>query len=108
MSGGNSLSFSTLLCKPKRGYIQTHPQFANLRILPKPHHQFSLQHTLAQWRLVFWITLGVLAATNVIFVMFASGEEQWWNDPRKVKTAPGSLEGGQRPEKRKESDAEKS
>ncbi|KAF2903419.1 hypothetical protein ILUMI_02772 [Ignelater luminosus] len=36
-------------------------------------------HTLTQWRLVFWITLGVLIVTNIIYIIFASGEEQWWN-----------------------------
>ncbi|KAK4874858.1 hypothetical protein RN001_014218 [Aquatica leii] len=41
------------------------------------------EHTLEQWRLVFWITLGVLAVTNVIYVIFASGEEQVWNEIKK-------------------------
>lgn len=37
--------------------------------------------TLTQWRLVFWIVLGVFIVTNLIFVVFASGEVQYWNDP---------------------------
>ncbi|KRT78187.1 membrane transporter [Oryctes borbonicus] len=36
-------------------------------------------HTLGEWRLVFWISLGVFVVTNIIYVLFASGEEQWWN-----------------------------
>lgn len=37
--------------------------------------------TLNQWRLVFWIVLGVFIVTNLIFVVYASGEVQYWNDP---------------------------
>lgn len=32
-----------------------------------------------QWRLVFWITLAMFIITNLVFVAWASGEEQWWN-----------------------------
>ncbi|KAK4874653.1 hypothetical protein RN001_014013 [Aquatica leii] len=35
--------------------------------------------TLTQWRTVFWITLGVFIFTNAVYVVFASGKEQWWN-----------------------------
>lgn len=52
------------------------------------------QHTLAEWRLVFWITLAVLVGTNIVFVLFASGDEQWWNDPQKVKNARNNVEEG--------------
>ncbi|XP_015113575.1 putative inorganic phosphate cotransporter isoform X2 [Diachasma alloeum] len=34
-----------------------------------------------QWRLVFWIVLGVFLVTNAIFVVYASGDVQFWNDP---------------------------
>lgn len=37
--------------------------------------------TLSQWRLVFWIVLGVFIVTNLIFIVYASGEVQYWNDP---------------------------
>ncbi|KAG7210886.1 hypothetical protein KM043_012367 [Ampulex compressa] len=37
--------------------------------------------TLTEWRLVFWIVLVVFVVTNLIFVLFASGEVQYWNDP---------------------------
>ncbi|XP_044272566.1 sialin-like isoform X2 [Tribolium madens] len=37
-------------------------------------------HTLIQWRTVFWIAFGVFAITNLIFVIFASGEVQSWNE----------------------------
>ncbi|XP_026671600.1 putative inorganic phosphate cotransporter isoform X2 [Ceratina calcarata] len=41
--------------------------------------------TLYQWRLVFWIVFGVFIVTNVIFILFASGEVQYWNDPEFVR-----------------------
>ncbi|KAF5280927.1 hypothetical protein FQA39_LY17933 [Lamprigera yunnana] len=41
----------------------------------------TMDHSVEQWRLVFWITLGVLVVTNIIYVIFASGEAQWWNVP---------------------------
>ncbi|GJQ72216.1 hypothetical protein Trydic_g3307 [Trypoxylus dichotomus] len=37
--------------------------------------------TLTQWRTVFWITMGVFVVTTIIYVLFGSGEEQWWNRP---------------------------
>ncbi|XP_044732430.1 putative inorganic phosphate cotransporter isoform X2 [Chrysoperla carnea] len=37
-------------------------------------------HTLEEWRVVFWITFVILVGTNVVFALFASGETQWWND----------------------------
>ncbi|XP_025837209.1 putative inorganic phosphate cotransporter isoform X2 [Agrilus planipennis] len=37
-------------------------------------------NTVTQWRLVFWITFAVFAITTVIFVIFGSGDRQWWND----------------------------
>ncbi|KAK9881225.1 hypothetical protein WA026_015338 [Henosepilachna vigintioctopunctata] len=33
-------------------------------------------HTLLQWRIVFWITFGVLFITNVVFVIFGSADVQ--------------------------------
>lgn len=37
--------------------------------------------TYIEWRLVFWIVFGVFVLTNIIFVLYASGEVQYWNDP---------------------------
>ncbi|KAM3964526.1 putative inorganic phosphate cotransporter [Aphomia sociella] len=39
--------------------------------------------TLAQWRVAFWVCLGVLVVTNIIYVMFAKGDQQWWDDVKK-------------------------
>ncbi|KAL1497229.1 hypothetical protein ABEB36_008224 [Hypothenemus hampei] len=38
-------------------------------------------HTLKQWRLVFWITFGVFTVTNLVYLMFGTGNEQVWNNP---------------------------
>lgn len=40
--------------------------------------------TLTQWRLVFWIVFGFFIVTNLIFVLYASGEVQYWNNPEFV------------------------
>ena len=34
-----------------------------------------------EWQLVFWIVFVVSVLGNVIFVLWASGEPQPWNDP---------------------------
>lgn len=41
---------------------------------------------LHEWRLVFWIVFGVFVLTNIIFVLYASGEVEYWNDPEFVRT----------------------
>lgn len=41
--------------------------------------------TVQEWRLVFWIVLGVFLVSNIIFVLYASGEPQPWNDPDFLK-----------------------
>lgn len=28
---------------------------------------------------MFWIALGVFIITNAVYVVFGSGDEQWWN-----------------------------
>jgi ACS family sodium-dependent inorganic phosphate cotransporter len=38
-----------------------------------------------QWRTVFWIVLGVLVVTKLLFVLMGSGELQPWNNPPKMK-----------------------
>lgn len=35
------------------------------------------------WIYVFWIHMGVLIFTNIIYVFFSSGEEQSWNNINK-------------------------
>ncbi|XP_050508459.1 putative inorganic phosphate cotransporter isoform X3 [Diabrotica virgifera virgifera] len=44
-------------------------------------------HTLKEWRTIFWITFFIFLITNIIFCIFGSGEEQVWNnfDNKNVK-----------------------
>lgn len=43
-----------------------------------------MQHTVSEWRTVFWISFAIFIATSVVYALFGSGEEQWWNDPNKT------------------------
>lgn len=38
--------------------------------------------TLLEWRVVFWVMFGILNGTNVLYIMFGSGEIQPWNEPK--------------------------
>lgn len=57
--------------------------------------------TLSEWRLVFWIICAVFLVSNLIFVVWADGDVQYWNDPdflrkeksdRKAKKAKENIE----------------
>lgn len=37
------------------------------------------------WRIVFWIAFGVFNVTNVVYIIWASGEVQPWNDGYLIK-----------------------
>jgi MFS transporter, ACS family, solute carrier family 17 (sodium-dependent inorganic phosphate cotransporter), other len=37
--------------------------------------------TLTEWRLVFFVTFGVLVVTNIFYLIFGSGETQDWDMP---------------------------
>ncbi|XP_034252695.1 putative inorganic phosphate cotransporter [Thrips palmi] len=56
---------------------------------------------MEEWRVVFWITVAVLVATNMVFVALGSGEVQHWNEPVR---RPGQEEDAK--EKDKDSDGE--
>ncbi|XP_034830468.1 putative inorganic phosphate cotransporter [Maniola hyperantus] len=36
--------------------------------------------TLKEWRVAFWVCLGVLVLTNIVYLIFAKGEQLWWDD----------------------------
>ncbi|KAF9824532.1 hypothetical protein SFRURICE_003989, partial [Spodoptera frugiperda] len=38
--------------------------------------------TLAQWRIAFWVCFAVLVGTNVVYIFWADGKQQWWDDVR--------------------------
>ncbi|KAG5866032.1 hypothetical protein JTB14_029840 [Gonioctena quinquepunctata] len=42
-------------------------------------------HTLVEWRTVFWVSFAVFLVTNLVYCFFGSGEEQSWNDPNKLR-----------------------
>nr|XP_012144752.1 PREDICTED: putative inorganic phosphate cotransporter isoform X2 [Megachile rotundata] len=55
--------------------------------------------SLLEWRLVFWIVFVVFVVTNLVFVLYASGEVQYWNNPDFVRQ--------ERMEKRSKAEKEK-
>ncbi|KAJ2946184.1 hypothetical protein O0L34_g5118 [Tuta absoluta] len=36
--------------------------------------------TVMQWRYAFWFVFAVLASTNVLYLIWGSGEQQWWDE----------------------------
>lgn len=38
------------------------------------------QSTLKQWRVAFWVCFAILVITNVIYLIWAKGEQLWWDD----------------------------
>lgn len=59
---------------------------------------FLFQSTLAQWRVAFWVCFGVLVGTNVIYCIWADGEQQWWDDVRKFGYPPNWKHGSLLPD----------
>ncbi|XP_019869672.2 putative inorganic phosphate cotransporter isoform X5 [Aethina tumida] len=51
-------------------------------------------HTLTEWRTVFWVSFAIFMVTNVIYTIWASGEEQWWNNAEEHKQKDGKVENG--------------
>jgi MFS transporter, ACS family, solute carrier family 17 (sodium-dependent inorganic phosphate cotransporter), other len=47
--------------------------------------------TLTQWRMVFFISCGFLVITNMVYIIFATGKTQAWNNPEQPNK---SLENG--------------
>ncbi|KAJ6639863.1 Vesicular glutamate transporter 2.2, partial [Pseudolycoriella hygida] len=42
--------------------------------------------TLEEWRMVFWISFIIFTVTSAIYCIWASAEQQEWNDLGKTKT----------------------
>ncbi|KAL0841148.1 hypothetical protein ABMA28_014896 [Loxostege sticticalis] len=38
--------------------------------------------TLVQWRVAFWVCFAVLVSTNIVYIFWADGKQQWWDDIR--------------------------
>lgn len=47
------------------------------------------QQTINQWRIAFWLVFAVLIGTNIVYVIWGSGEQQWWDDVDKYGYPPG-------------------
>ncbi|CAG5031652.1 unnamed protein product [Parnassius apollo] len=45
--------------------------------------------TVEQWQLAFWTVFVVLVGTNILYVIWGSGEQQWWDDVAKYGYPPG-------------------
>lgn len=43
--------------------------------------------SLSEWRIVFWIAFGVFNITNIVYIIWASGEIQPWNDGYLIKNS---------------------
>lgn len=50
--------------------------------------------TLQEWRMVFFISCAFLVSTNIIFIAFATGKTQVWNNPGEQAAANKALENG--------------
>lgn len=40
----------------------------------------SIQNTIQEWRVVYWISFGIFVVTVIIYGIWGSGEVQSWND----------------------------
>ncbi|RVE46450.1 hypothetical protein evm_008917 [Chilo suppressalis] len=36
--------------------------------------------TISQWRIAFWTVFVVMVGTNLVYLIWGSGEQQWWDD----------------------------
>ncbi|XP_050346311.1 putative inorganic phosphate cotransporter [Nymphalis io] len=60
--------------------------------------------TIQQWRLAFWTIFVVLIGTNIVYLIWGSGEPQWWDDVDKYGYPPNWKHG---PLKKRSKDMEK-
>lgn len=59
-------------------WVYSSHEFVLIVFPPISHRSQSLLH---EWRLVFWVTFVVFVVTTIVYVIWASGEVQPWNDP---------------------------
>ncbi|KAL0892941.1 hypothetical protein ABMA27_014613 [Loxostege sticticalis] len=60
--------------------------------------------TIGQWRIAFWTVFAVLVGTNIVYLIWGSGEQQWWDDVDKFGYPPNWKHG---PLKKRTTDLEK-
>ncbi|KAJ8927580.1 hypothetical protein NQ314_019945 [Rhamnusium bicolor] len=46
-------------------------------------------HTIGAWRIIFWTTVALYIVEAVVYMLFASGEEQKWNE---IEESPGEAQ----------------
>lgn len=51
----------------------------------------TTNQSLYEWRIVFWIAFVIFNVTNVVYIIWASGEIQPFNDPELLKRSKESL-----------------
>ncbi|XP_015838380.2 putative inorganic phosphate cotransporter [Tribolium castaneum] len=51
-------------------------------------------HTMSEWRIVMWISFVIFMVSSVIYSIFGSATQQWWNEPNS-----SDLESGKEAEK---------
>ncbi|XP_072931562.1 putative inorganic phosphate cotransporter [Epargyreus clarus] len=62
--------------------------------------------TLKEWRVAFWVCLAVLVITNIVYLIFAKGEQLWWDEVKK-HGYPADWKHGPLPTKNKDSEEPK-
>lgn len=72
--------------------IACNPRIHQLFLICRPYlvGVITGDSTIAQWRIVFWIAFVVFNVTNIVYVIWASGEVQPWNDGYLVKNVDDS------------------
>uniref|UniRef100_A0A182TKA0 Major facilitator superfamily (MFS) profile domain-containing protein n=1 Tax=Anopheles melas TaxID=34690 RepID=A0A182TKA0_9DIPT len=53
-------------------------------------------HTLEEWRIVFWISFAIFNVTNLAYIIWASGEVQPWNTPHLMNKSAEAVMTGDR------------
>ncbi|KAJ8668264.1 hypothetical protein QAD02_009927 [Eretmocerus hayati] len=48
--------------------------------------------TISEWQFIFCITFAIFVVSNIVFLVFGSGEPQIWNDSRKVNEDTDKVE----------------
>lgn len=62
--------------------IKISKDFTDINFLFRPYLVGVLtpNQSLNEWRIVFWIAFGIFNVTNIVYIIWASGDIQPWND----------------------------
>ncbi|XP_059045350.1 putative inorganic phosphate cotransporter [Achroia grisella] len=67
--------------------LNTISTFAGM-LLPYLIGLMTPNSTLVEWRGAFWVCFAVLVGTNVVYCIWADGQQQWWDDVRQFGYPP--------------------